>query len=40
MRWTGTLALLIVTVAVGAYVSLYELRRPTRQERERISSMH
>ena len=34
MRWTGTLVLLLVTVAVGAYVSLYELHRPTREELE------
>jgi hypothetical protein len=37
MRWKTTVALLAVTVAVGAYVSLYEIRQPTSQERERRS---
>ena len=37
MRWKITVALLAVTVAVGAYVSLYEIRRPTSEERGRLS---
>lgn len=34
MRWKTTLVLLLVTVGVGAYVSLYELKQPTVEERE------
>lgn len=37
MKWKTTLVLLIVTVAVGAYVSRYELRRPTAEQRERLA---
>lgn len=37
MRWKTTVALLAVTVAVGAYVSLYEIRQPTSEERGRLS---
>ncbi|MBI3324912.1 MAG: DUF4340 domain-containing protein [Candidatus Omnitrophica bacterium] len=32
MRWRTTLVLLILTVGLGAYVSLVELKRPTPQE--------
>src|SRR3989338_581304 len=34
MRWKTTLLLLVLTVGVGAYISLYELRRPLPEERE------
>lgn len=37
MRWKTTVFLLVTTVAVGAYVSLYEIRQPSREERERLS---
>ena len=37
MKWKTTLALLILTVAVGAYVSLYELKQPTAEQRERLA---
>ena len=33
MRWKTTLALLLVTVGVGAYVSLVDLRRPNPEDR-------
>lgn len=36
-RWKTTLALLIITVGIGAYISLYELRQPTPEEREHRS---
>lgn len=35
MRWKTTLALLLVTVGIGAYISLYEIKQPTRSERRR-----
>ncbi len=38
MRWKTTLTLLIATVALGAYVSLYELRQPGPEEREQLAS--
>ena len=34
MRWKTTVVLLIATIGLGAYVSLYDLRRPTREEQE------
>ncbi len=34
MRWKTTLVLLVITVGAGAYVSLYELKQPTPDERE------
>ncbi len=34
MKWKTTLCLLIVTVGVGAYISLYELRQPSPEERQ------
>ncbi|MBI3330516.1 MAG: DUF4340 domain-containing protein [Candidatus Omnitrophica bacterium] len=37
MRWKTTVLLLVLTVGVGAYVSLYELKQPTPEERERRS---
>lgn len=37
MRWKTTVVLLVVTVAAGAYVSLYEIRQPSREEREQLS---
>lgn len=33
MRWTSTLVLLLATIAVGVYVSVYDLRQPTQDER-------
>lgn len=35
MKWKSTAVLFLVTVAVGAYVSLYELRQPPPEERRR-----
>ena len=35
MRWKTTLALLLATVGIGAYISLYEIKQPTRSERRR-----
>ena len=35
MRWKTTLVLLALTVGLGAYVSLYELRQPDPEDRER-----
>ncbi len=35
MRWKSTLVLLVATVGIGAYISLYEIRQPTPEERER-----
>ncbi len=37
MKWKTTLLLLAATVGVGAYVSLYELKQPTEQQRQRRS---
>ena len=37
MKWKTTLALLILTVAIGTYVSLYELKNPTADQRERLA---
>lgn len=37
MRWKTTLILLIVTIGIGAYVSLYELKQPTPEERASLS---
>lgn len=34
MHWKTTLVLLLITVGVGAYVSLYELKQPTVEERQ------
>lgn len=34
LRWKTTLALFLATVVVGAYVSLYELKQPTPEERQ------
>ena len=33
MRWKTTLALLLVTAGIGAYISLYEIRQPSSDER-------
>ncbi len=35
MRWKTTAVLLIATVGIGTYISLYEIRQPSREERER-----
>lgn len=34
MRWKTTLVLLVATIAIGAYVSLVDLKQPTREEQE------
>jgi hypothetical protein len=36
VRWKSTIVLLLVTVAVGAYVSLYELKQPTPEQRAEL----
>lgn len=38
MKWKTTVVLLVVTIAVGAYVSLYELKQPTPQRREELAN--
>ena len=38
MKWKTTLALLVLTVGVGAYVSLYELKQPLPEERQRLAA--
>ncbi|MBI3997079.1 MAG: DUF4340 domain-containing protein [Candidatus Omnitrophica bacterium] len=35
MRWKTTLVLLVATVGVGAYISLYEIKQPLPEDRER-----
>src|SRR3989338_3281646 len=35
MKWKTTLILLVATIGLGTYVSLVELRQPTREARER-----
>ncbi len=37
MRWKTTVLLLTSTIAIGAYISLYEIRQPSREERERLA---
>ncbi len=37
MHWRTTLILFLVTIGVGAYVSLRELKQPTREERETLT---
>lgn len=37
MKWKTTLFLLAATIGLGAYVSLYELKQPTEEERQRQS---
>ncbi len=37
MKWKTTLVLLLLTVGVGAYVSLYELRQPLPEEGARLA---
>ncbi len=34
MRWKTTLILLTATIGIGAYISLYEIRQPSPEERE------
>ena len=36
MKWHGTLALLLLTVAAGAYVSLVELKRPSPERQAQL----
>jgi hypothetical protein len=38
MRWKTTLVLLIATVALGAYVSLVELKRPSPEQQKRLET--
>jgi len=37
VKWKTTLVLLLATVGVGAYVSLYELKQPTSERREELA---
>lgn len=37
MKWKTTVVLLVVTIAVGAYVSLYDLKQPTQERREALT---
>ncbi len=37
MRWKTTLILLLVTVGIGAYISLYEIRQPSAEQRQRLA---
>ena len=37
MNWKTTAFLLVATVGAGAYISLYELKQPTPEEREQLS---
>ena len=37
MHWRTTVILLLITVGVGTYVSLYELKQPTREERDTLT---
>ena len=38
MHWKTTVFLLFLTVGVGAYISLYELRQPDPEERHRLAA--
>ena len=38
MRWKTTVVLLIATIGIGAYLSLYEIRQPTREEHARLAN--
>ncbi len=37
MKWKTTALLLVVTLGVGTYVSLYELKQPTPEQRQRLT---
>src|SRR3989338_1984081 len=37
MHWRTTVVLLLVTIGVGTYISLRDLRQPTREERETLT---
>ena len=37
MKWKTTLALLVLAIGLGAYVSLYDLKQPTSEQQERLS---
>lgn len=37
MRWKTTLLLLVATIGLGAYISLYEIRQPLPEERARLT---
>jgi len=37
MLWKTTVVLALLTIGIGAYVSLVELRRPTAEQRERLA---
>ncbi|MBI4341274.1 MAG: DUF4340 domain-containing protein [Candidatus Omnitrophica bacterium] len=37
MRWKTTVVLLVATIGIGVYVSLYEIKQPTREEAQRHS---
>jgi hypothetical protein len=37
MHWRTTIVLLLITIGVGAYISLRDLRQPTREERDALA---
>ncbi|MBI4003680.1 MAG: DUF4340 domain-containing protein [Candidatus Omnitrophica bacterium] len=37
MKWKTTVVLLLATVGIGAFISLYEIKQPSVEERQRIS---
>jgi len=37
MRWKTTVVLLLVTIGIGTYLSLYEIRQPSPEHREQLS---
>ena len=37
MQWKTTVALLLLTVGIGAYISLYEIRQPLPEERKQLA---
>lgn len=37
MRWKTTVALVVLTVGIGAYISLYEIRQPSQEEHARLA---
>ena len=37
MHWKTTVVLLLLTLGIGAYISLYEIKQPPPEERERLS---
>lgn len=37
MRWKSTVALLLITIGVGAYISLYEIKQPSKTLQKRLA---